>query len=176
MILRGLTLWRPWAASIVHGPKRVENRPWAPGRGLIEAGLWIAIHAGKTWDAAGAIFLSSHWTYAQALHHRRQSEGGGDVELESTWKDFDTMVRQDVVAEGIVGFARVTCAAKLEDLTERQRARHGGFAFGPVCWLLEDVTALPRAIPCRGARGLWPLTSETEAEILNAIRSEMVRR
>ncbi|MEU7151200.1 hypothetical protein AB0B15_24715 [Streptomyces sp. NPDC045456] len=37
--IRGITLNQPWAACILHGDKRVENRPrpWAPGWRLLHA-------------------------------------------------------------------------------------------------------------------------------------------
>lgn len=51
-----LTLWQPWAWSITHGPKRVENRDWPFPRSL--RGSVIAIHAGQRWDQEGAEFLA----------------------------------------------------------------------------------------------------------------------
>ena len=33
--MKALTLWRPWAAAIVHGTKRVENREWTPPRSML---------------------------------------------------------------------------------------------------------------------------------------------
>ncbi len=38
--IRGITIKQPWAACILHGDKRVENRPraWAPGWRLLHAG------------------------------------------------------------------------------------------------------------------------------------------
>lgn len=44
----GLTIKQPWAAAIIHGPKRIENRNWQPSNARI--GEFIAIHAGKTVD------------------------------------------------------------------------------------------------------------------------------
>lgn len=41
--LFALTVQQPFASAIIAGPKRVENRPWAPTRPLP---MWIAIHAG----------------------------------------------------------------------------------------------------------------------------------
>lgn len=61
MILRGLTLWQPWATSIVLGPKRVENRPWHPSLRMLDQELWLALHAGKTWDEDGAKFIGKLW-------------------------------------------------------------------------------------------------------------------
>ncbi|MGW1364543.1 hypothetical protein ACWCQP_44960 [Streptomyces chartreusis] len=42
--IRGITIRQPWTACIVHGDKRVENRPrpWAPG--------WRLLHAGAELD------------------------------------------------------------------------------------------------------------------------------
>jgi hypothetical protein len=41
--IRGITIKQPWAACILHGDKRVENRPraWAPGWRLLHAGAEI---------------------------------------------------------------------------------------------------------------------------------------
>src|SRR4029077_13343257 len=43
-----LTLWQPWASAIVLGPKRVENRPWAPPSKVLGKRIWI--HAGLAYD------------------------------------------------------------------------------------------------------------------------------
>lgn len=42
--IRGITIKQPWAACILHGDKRIENRPraWAPG--------WRLLHAGAATD------------------------------------------------------------------------------------------------------------------------------
>ncbi|MGX1025434.1 hypothetical protein RKD37_000129 [Streptomyces ambofaciens] len=42
--VRGITIKQPWAACILHGDKRVENRPraWTPG--------WRLLHAGAETD------------------------------------------------------------------------------------------------------------------------------
>lgn len=48
MIIRGLTLWQPWAWAIAHAGKNVENRSWAPPAYML--GNLLAIHAGKTVD------------------------------------------------------------------------------------------------------------------------------
>ncbi|MFI9176146.1 hypothetical protein [Streptomyces lincolnensis] len=44
--IRGISIRQPWTACIVHGDKRVENRPhaWAPG--------WRLLHAGAEIDRA----------------------------------------------------------------------------------------------------------------------------
>lgn len=136
--IRGLTLWRPWAWSIVHGSKRVENRPWAPPRSIM--GQYIALHAGKHWDYDGAAKI------AQA-----------HPEMPRT---------SDLHPLGIVGVARVVDVATsaIDDLPMEQ----WHWYFGPYGWVLEDVIALPKPVPCRGAQGLWPLPPA----VLEAVRAQ----
>jgi diguanylate cyclase (GGDEF)-like protein len=42
-VIGGISIEQPWAACILHGDKRVENRPrpWTPGRRLLHAGATI---------------------------------------------------------------------------------------------------------------------------------------
>lgn len=60
MILRALTLTRPWASSIAHGPKRVENRSWRPGADFPEGSV-LAIHAGRRWDEDDLAWILERW-------------------------------------------------------------------------------------------------------------------
>ncbi len=65
VVLRGLTLWQPWAWSIVSGPKRIENRPWRPWRGVTH----VAVHAGLTYDREGEAFLAALGIHPPAEAH-----------------------------------------------------------------------------------------------------------
>lgn len=60
MILRALTLTRPWASTIAHGPKRTENRTWRPGPDFPEGSV-LAIHAGKRWCEEDAVYIGELW-------------------------------------------------------------------------------------------------------------------
>lgn len=51
-----LTLHRPWAGLIVHGPKRTENRSWAPP----STPLTIGLHAGRGLDRSMLDRLTRH--------------------------------------------------------------------------------------------------------------------
>jgi hypothetical protein len=51
-----LTIKQPWAAAIVAGAKRIENRSWRPGSPLP---LQIALHAGFRVDQDGLAFCRS---------------------------------------------------------------------------------------------------------------------
>lgn len=143
--IRGLTLWRPWAAAIVHGPKRIENRPWFPSLSFLDR-LWVAIHAGRRWDAAGARFIAETWTECPAAIDHDEEEAGWP----STFAE-----------QGVVGVARVVEVRPLDEVGPIGAE----WAFGPWCWMLEDVRALPTPIPCRGAQGLWRLPDAVLAAV-----------
>lgn len=135
--MRALTLWQPWASSIVHGPKRVENRPWAPPASLM--GKRFLIHAGKHYDKSAVTLLNAHWP---------------------EFRDCETMSFPSGV---ILGRARlVGCLRKgqsefdFEELSEiEERHRDDPFFFGPFGWILEDVEAFAIPIECRGFQMLW---------------------
>ena len=57
--MKALTLWEPWASAIIHGPKRIENRPWKPWDSVM--GQRIAIHAGKRYDADAFGGIAEVW-------------------------------------------------------------------------------------------------------------------
>lgn len=136
--IRGLTLWRPWVWSIVHASKRIENRPWAPPRSII--GQFVALHAGKHWDYDGA-------TRIVQVH----------PEMPRT---------ADLHPVGIVGVARVVDVITSASSGLPKSQWH--WYFGPFGWLLEEVIALPKPVPCRGAQGLWPLPPN----VLDAVRAQ----
>ncbi len=56
--MKALTLYQPWATIIVHGPKRIENRRWAPPIWLMKKR--IAIHAGQKFDIKTWSELAKH--------------------------------------------------------------------------------------------------------------------
>lgn len=55
-ISKAVTLYRPWPYAIAALGKRIENRHRRPP---LKSGEWIAIHAGKKWDVAGAKWIES---------------------------------------------------------------------------------------------------------------------
>lgn len=128
--MKALTLYQPWAWSIVAGPKRIENRPWKPWPEII--GKYIALHAGKTYDDAGADYI------------RRQG--------------LNPPGKLEIVKGAIVGVARVAGYRHIHmtaGIPEDQR----GWFFGPFGWLLEDVRAVA-PWPCKGAMALWDAPAE----------------
>lgn len=166
MILRGLTLWRPWAASIVHGPKRVENRPWTPSLRLLDQGLWIALHAGTTWNQPDAAFIAERWPEARAAVAAPDGSLDGWCRVEDRWP-------RQWTAKGVVGVARVVRVVRAAwDPRHESKPRFsiepedlGPWAFGPWCWVLDDVRALPEPIPCSGRQMLWTLPPDVEERL-----------
>jgi hypothetical protein len=52
--MRALSLTQPWAWSMMHGPKLIENRTW-PAEYMV--GQRFALHASMKWDHDGERFL-----------------------------------------------------------------------------------------------------------------------
>lgn len=170
MMLRALTLWRPWTDAIVFGPKRIENRGWVPPARVI--GERIALHAGRRYDSPNPSWERGDWPWPDGYEPPLDAES----------------------AEGIVGTARIVGALDLRAgshlarrriwkprdpraLTAEQARRleeldRDPWWAGPVGWLLDDIVAIP-AVPCRGAQGLWPVPETVARRVelrLDAVR------
>ena len=151
----GLTLYRPWDHSIVHGPKRVENRPWRPPQSVI--GTDIALHAGKHYCREGAAFIRDlgHVLPPQSEH-------------------------RDSVIVGVVRIVRAVNLDRIEDAlfatmgTGNQPAKDpvesDPWAFGPWVWVLDNVRPLATPVPCKGAQGLWRLPVDVERAVREQTR------
>lgn len=142
MLVRGLTIIRPWPWAIAWGPKRIENRDWSPPQEEIREGLWIALHGGRKWDEDAFQHILALW-----------GEGVG--------------YRGAAGQEGIVAVARI---AKTVPFVALQAPR-SPWATGRVCWILEDVQRLPCAVPAKGALGLWELKPRALEAVLPFCRS-----
>lgn len=127
-----LTIWQPWADSIIHGPKRVENRDWLPPRNVVMKRL--AIHAAArepdyaTWE---------RW-FDCAARARAQGQYVPDLD------------RQQLVRGCIVGTVIVVGHFTAAD----DRSRDPWVGGSRYCWILTD----PRPcvpIPVRGLQKLW---------------------
>ncbi len=122
--VRCLSVRRPWANLIVAGPKRIENRTWTTDyRGL------VVIHAGKTWDAAGA-----------AMAARLGMDG------------FDTAPQ---CATGYLGLAELLNVHPADDGCCPQWGEH---APGIYHWTLGTPTAFPDPVSGGGRMGLYTCT------------------
>jgi hypothetical protein len=138
--MKALTLHQPWAWSIVSGPKRIENRRWKPWPEII--GQYIALHAGKSYDDAGADYIRS--------------------------RGIEPPSKGACVQSAIVGVARVVGYLEPCDPIETCPSEQEPWFFGPYGWLLEAVRPLPYPIPCKGALALWQLPADIAMRIEGA--------
>ena len=134
--MKALTLWRPWPWSILYGTKRIENRRWVPPPSIFAR--MIALHAGLTWDYDGALAIRELCP--------------------------DLPGSSDDHPLGIVGVARVIGVVDSDHHPNLPFGQSDWFS-GPFAWVLSDVVALPRAIPCKGMQGLWSLPKDVETEV-----------
>lgn len=139
--IRGLTVKQPWASCISPGPKRIENRTWAPF-GLARP-HYLAIHAGKTDDDVQA------WTAACRLWPQL-------VDLRPR------LPRSAIVA--VARFVEVQEYETVAEVSDEAGERMDPWACGPWCWCLGDVVSI-EPVPCRGAQGLWPLPEAVLGEV-----------
>lgn len=136
--MKALTICQPYAELICTGEKRVENRTWPTRyRGP------LAIHAGKSRD----------W-----LTIDRTTEHRGDVDTNGFYVndlDFGAIVARAVLIECL----RVERIQSGEYDEQYPWLRGHEHVSGPWCWVLDAVARL-RAIPYRGAQGLFSVPDQ----------------
>lgn len=159
--MKALTVKQPWAAAIVQGPKRIENRTWRPPVSLV--GSRILIHAALTFDVAGA----------QACAHRWWPNGYTTLHYspEIAWGHYGFRIGEIVGSALLAGFmvehGRLITSAGVEhkglDATTQLRSSliNSPWWAGPVGWILDDVRAYRATIACKGKQGLWTPDRET---------------
>lgn len=131
IIIRGLSLTRPWPFAFLNGPeaeqKRVENRSWRPHRKMV--GQFIALHAAKSWSESDRQWIAEKTgLYVPKKDESPHSEIFAVCQLQG-WIEHDQDPR----------------------LIEPQRK----WFFGPYGWLLNNFVPLITPVPCVGAMGLW---------------------
>lgn len=147
--MRALTLWRPWAYAFLVGGKLIENRSWAPPIDA-DGGLAqdrILLHNSKVYDAEGARFIEAVMghpvpdSYAPA----------GFPDLLEAGRLF-AVVR----VAGAIHLPTAEVRPGMHPETEEgiQTACASPWAFGPWCWVLEDLRPVAGPI-VRGGQGLW---------------------
>jgi hypothetical protein len=163
-LLKGISLWQPWASLIAVGAKRIETRSWQIGyRGL------LAIHATKTFEFSGSA------TYYDPQVGPLMREA-----LAPLYPDYSKLPLGAIVAVAQLVDCMPTrnvCPhlnAKLATYGWNQGGYYAipqaDFAFGDYspgrwAWLLENVQRLPKPIPRSGARGLWVVPDDVVERI-----------
>lgn len=141
-----------WAIAERHKP--VENRPWALPRQFV--GQRFAVHAGKKYDEPWAQMIRSAF-------------------------GLPVPNRTDIALGAVVAVAEFAgCVAnrwEIDRLPPEMVARVGSIMnvhrwfSGPYGFLLADVRPLSEPVPCRGFQGLWTLSPELEAAVLERVAS-----
>ena len=126
-MIRGLTVWQPWAWAIVRGLKSIENRTWRPWDRMI--GHWIAVHSGRYTDWTGIGRL------AEILSDITE---GANIKIPC---DVDQR-------RGIVGVVR------LDEVVTRSDS---SWFEGPFGWCLSHAVMFRNPVECRGHQGLWEI-------------------
>ncbi len=130
--LFALTLHRPHAQALIHGPCRIHGRDWLPEEYAdVELGDWIVIHAGRQFDYGG-------WNNMLLAEH------------ELGWRPPQSEAECRI---GIIGVAKLSM---IVDHTTDPWAVPGKAYY----WRFSRVVAFPSAIPCKGRRKLWPVMGD----------------
>lgn len=166
--MRALTLTQPWAGLVASGIKLVENRP----RRMIkheDFGKPFAIHASRVidqsvykiiTDAAPELAPRGPYSLADSRWYKLSRITSAVIAV-ATLRD----------AMYIGGCDRETILRAFERLGIPEQERRLGipkqerFVFGPTVYVLSDVIALPKPVPCRGWQGFWRLTPELDAKV-----------
>lgn len=142
MYLPALTLIRPMGAAIVHGTKRIENRPRDLPKRMRGVPTIVAVHSGKKIDG-------DYW------HTLRSIDGDNEGRVPY----FD-----NVEDEGIVGLMLLSGRVFRGDDTLGFDTVSPWYA-GPYGYEIAAAIPFPTPIPCRGMQGWWPVPNEIEAMI-----------
>jgi hypothetical protein len=165
--MRALTLTQP--CLVASGIKLVENRP----RRMIKRedfGKPFAIHASREIDES--VYRRIR-TIAPEIHH--DADQLTDVELalghDIPWWYALTRATGSVIAvatiDRVVSNLSFRGEPSAPDLGDQAR-----WFFGPIGYVLRDVRALAKPVPCRGHQGFWTLTPEFEAQWLDAFGAQ----
>lgn len=139
---RALTIDAWWAWAIAHGPKRVENRTWQTHyRGP------LLIHAGLT---------------TRRDQHAIDAIGQIAPGLLRTRPEAPSKVER--LRGKVIAVANLVDCLPIAEI-------HDPWAFGPWCWVLEDVRPLATPLAVRGLQGLWCPGGDLVRQVSNQLLS-----
>lgn len=149
-----ISVHQPWAFSIAHLGKPVENRGWATSyRGP------IAVHATLKWDQAGedSPLVQAGWiNYIHTLP--RDNVPRVPLDAGSLWIEHGAVLAvAEVVGCHLDPDSGDPCSPWAAD--------------GQWHWDLADVRPLREPVPCKGRQRLWRLPADVDA----AVRAQLVK-
>lgn len=150
-VMRGLTLYQPRATLIACSFKRVETRSWGTSwRGP------LAVHAARKWD-----------------DDVREDVRRAEADCKRCWGT--QFYRPECREAGNIPWGRTLgCIVAVVNLVDcrlmpeapdAQEALFGSFGEGRWGWVLDPASLRPllSPVPCKGARGLWPVPPDVLA-------------
>ncbi len=150
-ITRCLSVRQPYASAIIHGPKRVENRPRRMG---LKAGDWIWLHASKQFFYNVGDWSDWEWQEMRELWD--------DAPL-----DLDDYPRGAIIGAALLGKTSEYVGPWSNSAGPRSSSQieldADPWAVGFYCTRIEAVVALPEPVPAKGALGLWTPTADVLA-------------
>lgn len=161
-----LSVRQPYAAAILAGVKKVENRTWIPGLwqgwnpdrdGELPRSrhLWTALHAGQRW-----------YDFPEVHYLRGQARADELAALEVDWRElWPASPRWSVLPLGVIlGVVRWVGAVRSDDryLAEDTWAAHEPDTWA---WLIHGVYPLKTPIPYKGGLGLFQVAAPVAEQI-----------
>lgn len=142
--MRALSLTQPWATLMALGQKRIETRSWRPAPQFM--GQVIAIHAAKGFPGYARELVNDE-PFLSALNR----------------------IGYDALPIGaIIAVGRLAEVRRTEQWTHelsRNEEEFGDYGDGRFGWRFEQLRALAKPVPCKGALGIWTVPSEIAALI-----------
>jgi hypothetical protein len=164
--MRALSVWQPWPYAMIAWGKCVENRTWAPPRGVV-GGPPLAIHAAQAVDAPALEAL------ARRGYRAPPSLARGAVVC--TVRVVAAVARAPAIGPGAgrrlgnaIGapwYTIIDAAVSPERVHALIGADDGLWYAGDVGWVFDDVAACAVPVGCRGQQGIWTLPADVEYQV-----------
>jgi len=158
--MKGLSVLQPWAAAIMLGVKRIENRTWGAKGVMRVQPQTLAIHTGKSDERITPELRKWFATFVPEL----------------TWP-------LEFTKGALLGTVDVVEVTEFRHRAITLAERHGGVAQGrfadtdsPAYWVLANVRALPRPVPFSGKQGLFEVPDELLREAVGTPGREIAKR
>lgn len=141
LVTLGLTVQGPQQGlAMVTGHKQIENRGWR-----IPVG-WYALHVGSQPLAA----IGQEWCDRMRV----------------AWPDVPP--ERSLPSSSLVGLIHI-CEHRSPEECPSEGHPQAVWAVGPVCHVIDEVVALPRAIRHRGSPGLWEISPVAREQLLRQL-------
>jgi hypothetical protein len=164
--MRALTLTQPWAGLVASGIKLIENRP----RRMIKSdafGKRFAIHASREFDDGVYSMLALEARDLFAVDEYSDEELAANAD----WRPWQKLAH---VTGAVIAVATLRDAMHIggnsDETTQKMLAKLGleeqaRWTFGPTCYVLADVIALPTPVSARGYQGFWTLSEDVDRAV-----------